>query len=159
MSVSTRLILWGLLGVSMVSVVALSYRHYTTLLDTNSRLESEVATLSTDLTAEKTRTEALSLAIKSWDKAAEKQVKALTDLGTAQREANEYSRSLLNVLSTHELGKLASKKPGLVERRVNSGSSAVIRMFEQATDPAASPASRANVPKASVPSGNKPTPP
>ena len=69
--------------------------------------------------------------------AAKAQVKALEDLTTAQREAGAYSRELKDVLSKHDLGALAKRKPGLIERRVNDGSDRALRLLEQSTQAAA----------------------
>ena len=137
------------IGVVVAAVVALSYRHYSGLVESNAQLTGQVATLKEDVSREKARADAFEKTIDRWDSAAKAQVKALEDLATAQREAGAYSRELKDVLSKHDLGALAKRKPGLIERRVNDGSDRALRLLEQSTQaPAAgggqaAPAARA----------------
>lgn len=156
MSLWSRLALWGLLGVAVVTAVTLSWHHYTALVDSNVKLTSTVTELTQSVAAEKSRSEALAKAIASWDKAAESQAKALRQLSDVQQEATKQTRTLLNVLSTHNLGNLAAKKPGLIEKRVNAGSADTVRMFEQASSPNRSGINaEPNVPKANGSAGSK----
>lgn len=137
------------IGVAVAAAVALSYRHYSGLVESNAQLTGQVATLKEDVSREKARADAFEKTIDRWDSAAKAQVKALEDLATAQREAGAYSRELKDVLSKHDLGALAKRKPGLIERRVNDGSDRALRLLEQSTQaPAAgggqaAPAARA----------------
>lgn len=127
----------ALIGVALVTVIALSYRHYTGLVDEKARLTGEVATLREDVSREKARADAFELTIDRWDAAARVQAQALSDLATAQRDAGSYTRELKDVLSTHDLGALAKRKPGLVERRINAGSDRALRLLERSTQGAA----------------------
>lgn len=137
------------IGVAVAAAVALSYRHYSGLVESNAKLTGQVATLKEDVSREKARADAFEKTIDKWDSAAKVQAKALEDLATAQREAGAYSRELKDVLSKHDLGALAKRKPGLIERRVNDGSDRALRLLEQSTQaPAAgggqaAPAARA----------------
>ena len=121
----------------MTAAVALSYRHYSGLVESNAQLTVQVATLKEDVSREKARADAFEKSIDRWDSAAKAQAKALEDLTTAQREAGAYSRELKDVLSKHDLGALAKRKPGLIERRVNDGSDRALRLLEQSTQAAA----------------------
>ena len=121
------------IGVAVAAAVALSYRHYSGLVESNAQLTGQVATLKEDVSREKARADAFEKSIDRWDSAAKAQVKALEDLTTAQREAGAYSRELKDVLSKHDLGALAKRKPGLIERRVNDGSDRALRLLEQST--------------------------
>lgn len=137
------------IGVAVAATVALSYRHYSGLVESNAQLTGQVATLEEDVSREKARADAFEKTMDKWDSAAKVQAKALEDLATAQREAGAYSRELKDVLSKHDLGALAKRKPGLIERRVNDGSDRALRLLEQSTQvPAtgggqAAPAARA----------------
>lgn len=117
------------IGVAVTAAVALSYRHYSGLVESNAQLTGQVATLKEDVSREKARADAFEKSIDRWDSAA----KALEGLTTAQREAGAYSRELKDVLSKHDLGALAKRKPGLIERRVNDGSDRALRLLEQST--------------------------
>lgn len=146
-----RVAFWLAIGVAIATGVTLSWRHYTSLLSERDALQDKVATLSKDLSAERGKSEALQGAINGWVSAAERQADALERFTVAQKKAADYQGKLLNVLSRHNLGELASQKPALIERRVNDGSSRVIRMLEQATNPSA--AGAIDVP-ANVPAGS-----
>lgn len=122
-----------LIGVVAVSVIALSYRHYTGLVDSKAELSAQVATLREDVAREKARADSFERAIDRWDQAAKDQAKALDDFTIAQREAGTYARELLDVLSKHDLGALAKRKPGLIENRINAGSADALRLLERAT--------------------------
>lgn len=125
------------IGVAVAAAVALSYRHYSGLVESNAQLTGQVATLTEDVSREKARADAFEKSIDRWDSAAKAQVKALEDLTIAQREAGAYSRELKDVLSKHDLGVLAKRKPGLIERRINDGSDRALRLLEQSTQAAA----------------------
>lgn len=121
------------IGVALATAVALSYRHYSGLVESNAQLTGQVATLKEDVSREKARADAFEKSIDAWDSAAKVQAQALEDFSTAQREAGAYSRELKDVLSKHDLGALAKRKPGLIERRVNDGSDRALRLLEQST--------------------------
>ena len=123
--------------VAVAANVALLYRHYSGLVESKARLTGQIATLTEDISREKARADAFEKAIDQWDSAAKTQAKALEDFATAQREAGAYSRVLKDVLSKHDLGALAKRKPGLIERRVNDGSDRALRLLEQSTQAAA----------------------
>lgn len=126
-----------LIGVATVTVIALSYRHYTGLVDAKAELSAQVATLREDVAREKSRADALSSAVDRWDQAAREQARALDQLTTAQREAGTYARELRDVLSKHDLGALAKRKPGLIENRINAGTADALRLLERSTEGAA----------------------
>lgn len=121
------------IGVAVTAAVALSYHHYSGLVESNAQLTGQVATLKEDVSREKARANAFEKSIDRWDSAVKAQVKALEDLTTARREAGAYSRELKDVLSKHDLGALAKRKPGLIEHRINDGSDRALRLLEQST--------------------------
>lgn len=140
------------IGVALVTAVALSYRHYSGLVESNALLTGQVSTLQGDVSREKARADAYERSIDRWDEAARVQAEALSELTTAQREAGAYSRELKDVLSKHDLGALAKRKPGLIERRVNDGSDRALRLLEQSTQaPAAGGGQAAAGPSAARP--------
>lgn len=122
-----------LIGVALVTTIALSYRHYTGLIDDKAELTAKVGTLEQDVAREKARADAFKLTIDKWDEAAAKQAEALDRFSTAQREAGETTRKLTDVLSKHDLGALARSKPGLIQTRINAGTADAFRLLEQST--------------------------
>lgn len=123
----------ALIGVALVTAIALSYRHYTGLVDDKAELTARVGTLEQDVAREKARADAFKLTIDKWDKAAAVQADALDRFSNAQREAGETTRKLTDVLSKHDLGALARSKPGLIQTRINAGTADAFRLLEQST--------------------------
>ncbi|WID42041.1 i-spanin [Pseudomonas phage ZQG1] len=95
-------------------------------------------TLEQDLETEKATTAHYRDKVIAFNAAAMAQVKALEDFGKVQEASGSYDREVKDVQAKHDLGALASKKPGLIEARVNAGSARVLRLLEQATEPPAS---------------------
>ncbi|UQM93920.1 i-spanin [Stenotrophomonas phage vB_Sm_QDWS359] len=122
-----------LIGVALVTAIALSYRHYTGLVDDKAKLTAKVGTLEQDVAREKARADAFKLTIDKWDEAAAVQADALDRFSNAQREAGETTRKLTDVLSKHDLGALARSKPGLIQTRINAGTADAFRLLEQST--------------------------
>lgn len=127
----------ALIGVALVTAIALSYRHYTGLVDEKAELTAKVGTLEQDVAREKSRADAFKLTIDKWDEAAAVQASALDRFSNAQREAGETTRKLTDVLSKHDLGALARSKPGLIQTRINAGTADAFRLLEQSTAGAA----------------------
>lgn len=123
----------ALIGVALVTAIALSYRHYTGLVDDKAELTAKVGTLEQDVAREKARADAFKLTIDKWDEAAAVQADALDQFSNAQREAGETTRKLTDVLSKHDLGALARSKPGLIQTRINAGTADAFRLLEQST--------------------------
>ena len=123
----------ALIGVALVTAIALSYRHYTGLIDDKTELTAKVGTLEQDVAREKARADAFELTIDKWDEAAAVQAGALDRFSNVQREAGETTRKLTDVLSKHDLGALARSKPGLIQTRINAGTADAFRLLEQST--------------------------
>lgn len=56
-----------------------------------------------------------------------------TALVYRNRVAEEYQEKLLDILHKHDLTNLASKKPGLIETRINEGTQNVLNSLERTT--------------------------
>jgi hypothetical protein len=137
-SLLTKIGIWTGIGVLVASVVTLSWLHYTSLIDAKVALSAQVKTLEQDLETEKATTAHYRDKVIAFNAAAMAQVKALEDFGKIQEASGSYDREVKDVQAKHDLGALASKKPGLIEARVNAGSARVLRLLEQATEPPAS---------------------
>lgn len=136
-SLLTKIGIWAGIGVLVASVVTLSWLHYTSLIDAKVALTAQVETLTQDLEAQKAATAYYRDKVIAFNAAAMAQVKALEDFSKIQEASGSYDREVKDVQAKHDLGALASKKPGLIEARVNAGSARVLRMLEQATEPPA----------------------
>jgi signal recognition particle GTPase len=58
---------------------------------------------------------------------------AFAALQYRNKVAEEYQDSLLDILHKHDLTNLASKKPGLIENRINEGTKAAFDSLERTT--------------------------
>jgi hypothetical protein len=144
----TRIALAIALGVCVATAGAVLWHHYSDLVDTKAALTGQVSGLQADVARESARGNALETTVGKWAKAAEAQAAALDQLTQAQRESGAYQRELKDVLSKHDLAELARWKPEMVERRINAGTRAALRMLEQSTGkaPAADPGAAAASP-------------
>lgn len=125
---------WAAVVAASATAVFLAYRHYNGLVEAKAELSSQVATLTADVAREKARADAFEKTIDKWDEAAGIQRDALNQFTQAQREASQYQRELKDVLSKHDLGALAKRKPGLIENRVNAGTDRALRLLESASE-------------------------
>jgi septal ring factor EnvC (AmiA/AmiB activator) len=69
--------------------------------------------------------------IASMKESFERQAAALTDLSAANQALNNEKDALSTKLMKHDLEELSRKKPGLIERRINSGTK---KLFSDFTD-------------------------
>ncbi|URA07016.1 hypothetical protein P9A47_gp48 [Xanthomonas phage Elanor] len=144
-----------LIGVALVTTIALSYRHYDGLVQDKADLTAKVGTLEQDVAREKSRADAFERTIDKWDEAAGIQAAALDRFSTVQRDAGETTRKLTDVLSKHDLGALARSKPGLIQTRVNAGTADAFRLLEQSTQGAAAGGAQAAPTSRAAPAGSR----
>ena len=65
-------------------------------------------------------------------------------LNTKLEKANEYRNTLIDKLRKHDLAKLSLQKPGLVEKKINSGTKKLFKSFEELTSDAPAGTASAN---------------
>lgn len=68
-----------------------------------------------------------------WKTAHNKLSKRIEELANAQQKAGNEARRLADIFSKHDLAKLARRKPGLIERRINSGTDDALGVLERIT--------------------------
>ena len=56
------------------------------------------------------------------------------ELNIKLNKANDYKDTLIDKLRKHNLAKLSLKKPGLVEKKINSGTKKLFESFEKLSD-------------------------
>ena len=81
---------------------------------------------------QKQATEAAVEAVAAWKESADELNRRIDEMAKVQLEATAQTRKLNDLFAKHDLQALAAAKPGLVERRVNAGTAAVLRMLEWA---------------------------
>ena len=127
--------LFGLAAIALTTIITLGYSHYTGLLDEVSVLRAnntqyDLATKLQDETIEELKGVA-----GEWKQQTDRLIGEYAKLQQVAEDANRETRRLNVLFAEHDLAKLAKVKPGLIERRVNSGSAAILRMFECETSP------------------------
>lgn len=110
--------------------VAGAYWHYTVVKGERDLALQQVGALTVANSVQRTTIKDQEKAIGNWAKAQAQMQKTLDSLATAQVEANSTARRLNDVLSKHDLHALSLAKPGLIERRISSGTADILRLFE-----------------------------
>lgn len=131
--ISTRLALWGILALAVATIIGLSYRHYSNLVEANARLRENQVQVEGALDRANQSTRRAVEAAEKWERyeAERKALEERTD--ELDRAAGEHGRRLREKFDDHDLEGLAKASPGLVERRVNDGTADVLRLLESAT--------------------------
>jgi ATP/maltotriose-dependent transcriptional regulator MalT len=115
--------IYAMIGVAVATMVAGFYWYYQ---DSQKRIMDLMANQAKLETAVAIQEET----IKQQQANMAKQAATLEQVNTAFAKAQADNRNLSDKLMKHDLGKLAEKKPGLVEEKINRGTDAVGRCFE-----------------------------
>ena len=115
-------------GVLFFTICGLFYYYYTT---TQSKL-AEMAEIQGQL---KMSIEVQNNSIKTMKDDFDRQSQSSEILGKRIIEIEKQTSGLAELLSRHDLGYLASQKPGLIENRVNRGTRDVLDQLRRLTDP------------------------
>lgn len=123
----------GLAFTGVLAIVSFGYWHYTSLLDKVETLRSNNQTLEQGFEQQQKTISSQSDAIDEWEQSQEELRQRLERLQEVARAARKETRRLNDLFAEHDLGRLAREKPGLIERRVNDGTSDALRMLECAS--------------------------
>lgn len=115
---------------AVVTAIAGAYWHYTVVKGERDLAVQQVGALTVANQTQRSTIKDQETAIGKWVEAQARMQITLDALATAQVEANSTARRLNDVLSKHDLHALSLAKPGLIERRINSGTAAVLGLFE-----------------------------
>ncbi len=130
---SRMLIVGGVVALVASAAVALGYNHYTNLLDTVGNLRADNLLLEGAVSAQGRTIDAQQDAIQEWKASRAELVTQMETLQATAERATEETRRLDDILTKHDTGALARGRPGLVERRINSGSARIGRLLECAS--------------------------
>jgi len=99
------------------------------LADMNAQLQTQAGVITAFETrqAEQVRT------IEALQNNLQKTTEALNTMSTRNQEIEAEAQRYLAIFARHNLSKLAAAKPGLIETRINKGTSDVFRTIEQDT--------------------------
>ena len=112
--------------VAVGMVVFAGYKYVTGLQQANAQLEADKAKLSVAVELKTAENESLTDGIKAM---AAENAKLHGDL----EKARATRRKLKRVFDDHDFTKLLNEKPGLIERRMVSGTDRMFRALEQAS--------------------------
>ena len=99
------------------------------LADMNAQLQTQAGVI----TAFETRQEEQVRTIEALQNNLQKTTEALNTMSTRNQEIEAEAQRYLAIFARHNLSKLAAAKPGLIETRINKGTSDVFRTIEQDT--------------------------
>lgn len=142
-------ILLGLAALAIVSAVGAFYIHYQGLVRDNATLTANNAQLTSALETQKKANEAAVARIGEFAVVLDRQRETMEEFAKMTEEASRTIRRINDVFASHDFQNLLNKKPGLIVRRVNSGTADTLRMFECATYPGGQCPSGAASPDAS----------
>jgi chromosome segregation ATPase len=117
----------------IAGVIYGGYRHYNGLVERAEAMERQNEQLLTAVNLQHDLIAEQSAAIDDWKEAQRELQARLEEMARVAYRASEDTRKLQNVFAKRDLGVLASKKPGLIQRRLTDGSNRTLRMFECAT--------------------------
>ena len=119
---------------ALAAAIGGAYWHYTIVKGERDAALQLVGALKVADAVQKETISTLEDVNKEWKKSLEQFQATLNAVANNQVEANRHSRELNDVLSKHDLTALSLAKPGLIERRINSGTAGILRLFESETD-------------------------
>lgn len=122
-----------ILLVIALAAIAGGYFWIDHIVSQNAQLKANQAVLTGAVAEQKQTIQAATTRLGEF-KDAEKQIRQdIQDLTKAQQDATAETRRLNDVLSKHDLSKLAGAKPALVEHAVNAGTARSLQLLECAS--------------------------
>ena len=123
----------GLVGLVVVTMLTLGFRHYTSLVDTVAVLTANEALLKRSIDDQGLAIDAQEETIGEWSDAQDALVKRMDEVQRVATAARGETRRLNEIFSDHDLTELARRKPGLIEPRINAGTARALRLLECAS--------------------------
>lgn len=134
--------------VVLLGIVGGAYWHYTGLLDEVAELKVSTATLEIEKEIQAGHIAQQGEALVAFKENEERIQKKINELAAVATEAKKETRRLNALFSKHDFGKLAARKPGLIQKRVNRGTTSVLRLLGCETGRTSDCPGRAAKPKA-----------
>lgn len=123
----------GLATIGVVTTVYLGYHHYTSVVEENKTLTTQVSQLTTAIDLQKQLITEQKAAIADWMSALAKYRDAVADYAKVQQQASAQKRRLQDVQGKHDFAKDAAARPEAVEQLLNRGTSDAWSMFRCAS--------------------------
>lgn len=97
--------------------------------------QATIATLNQEVSAQQARAASAEANLKFIQESLQRQQESLDRLTEASVIIRKEQKATIDIFAEHDLNKLVSRKPGLIERRVNKGTMAVFAELELLSDP------------------------
>lgn len=110
---------------------AFGYIYYNQTERTIAELKVEILSKQNLLTAYETREAEQEKTILALQENLQKTTEALNTMSARNAEIEAEAKRYMAIFARHDLAKLAAAKPGLIETRINKGTSDVFRTIEQ----------------------------
>jgi len=133
LSLNPKWVIAGVATLALGLIITLGYRHYTNLIESNAQLQASNAQLQLAIAIEQETSALKDSAILAWQLAAEEAQLEQERLARVAQQATAETRRLNAIFAEHDLTRLSLAKPGLIERRLNSGTARIGRMLECAS--------------------------
>lgn len=128
-----QMLKWGAVVAILIALVSF-YFHYNSVVSERDLLAQNNVVLQEAFDREKeASTKLKGLLDKAYDKFDTISGK-VQEMADNQRDSRKELEELNGKFRNHDLEKLATKKPGLIEKRLNNGTRDVFRLLEQSTE-------------------------
>lgn len=117
----------------IVAMGATGYLYYKTTESKIADMNAQLQTQAGVITAFETRQAEQIKTIEALQNNLAKTTEALNTMSTRNAEIEAEAQRYLSIFARHNLSKLAAAKPGLIETRINKGTSDVFRVIENDT--------------------------
>lgn len=128
-----KIILGGALALALVTIIGVSYFHYSSLLTEVSDLKVANSQIETKAALQQAEIKAQEDAIEAWVQSQKDLQEKLKELQNVAENAQKEGKRLNDLFGKHEFGELAKKKPGLIQKRVNAGTAAMFKLLSCTT--------------------------
>lgn len=128
-----KLMAVGLAAISVLAIIGVVIWRVTSLIGDVATLSGERASYAAAFEEQKTATRAAVERIELQQADYNRLQATQAELQAVATEARQEARRLNELFAEHDLAALAQARPGLVERRVNDGTRAALRMLECVT--------------------------
>lgn len=109
------------------------YIYYMNTERTMAEMRAELVTSQNLISAFETREAEQTKTIEALQNNLQKTTEALNTMSTKNAEIEAEAQRYLSIFARHNLSKLAAAKPGLIETRINKGTTDVFRTIEKDT--------------------------
>lgn len=120
-----------LLTLILIIGSAFGYIYYNQTQTTIAELKVEILSKQNLLTAYETREAEQEKTIQALQENLQRTTEALNTMSARNAEIEAEAKRYMAIFARHDLAKLAAAKPGLIETRINKGTSDVFRTIEQ----------------------------